>query len=90
MILKKYLGYVSPLNKTDRQIIILLVLFDMILICRRQYLYWSDSRNDQLFRSNLDGSAIMFLANATHEDIGMYVCMYVCVLGGMHICWVEC
>ena len=50
-----------------------LLTFDMFVYgYRRNYVYWSDARMDQIFRSNLDGSAIMFLANATHEDIGVF------------------
>jgi hypothetical protein len=37
---------------------------------RRGFIYWSDAISDQMYRSNLDGTSIMFLANATHEDIG--------------------
>lgn len=43
-----------------------------VFVCNREdFVYWSDARNDQLFRSNLNGSDIMLLANATHEDIGL-------------------
>lgn len=41
--------------------------------CRRNFMYWSDANMDQLFRANLDGSSMMFLANATNEDIGTII-----------------
>lgn len=32
----------------------------------------SDIASDQMFRANMDGSDLVSLANATHEDVGMY------------------
>lgn len=43
---------------------------DYFSLFRNGYIYWSDANNDQLYRSNFDGGSSMFLANATHEDIG--------------------
>ena len=40
---------------------------------RNRFIYWSDATSDQLFRSNLDGSEVLALANGTHEDIGNYI-----------------
>ena len=47
-----------------------------LFLFRRGYIYWSDAVSDQLFRSNLDGSNITSLANATHEDVGKHSEVY--------------
>lgn len=49
------------------------------LLYRRGYIYWSDANSDKMYRSNFDGTAIRFLANATHEDIGKIRISELCI-----------